>query len=410
MNDSVKTQPTTFNLNQHMARLLLDEPFFASLSRRIDKRIKPDIKTAGVWISEQTGNFELLYNPEFFASLESDKERLAILKHEFYHIIFLHVTGRLPEGGMSKKWNYATDLAINGLPDMINALPKGCLIPGEKGSMFESFPVGLSADQYYAMLPDGEGEGSEGQKGEGKGSEGQDGEGDSQGSHDGWGENDSNLSDAVKDIAKERLKNNIREAAKDATKKGWGSVGSDMRQEIMDRLSTSVDWRKTLRYFIKTSTRSSKVSSIKRINRRYPRVHAGRKVKRTARIAVAIDQSGSVSDSMLAAFFNELDGLAQLAEFTVVPFDTEVDESLVYVWKKGQRRKWERVKCGGTDFNPPTEYVNKNQFDGMIVLTDMEAEKPIACKGQRMWMTTKYHMERPYFKPASTERIIAIDV
>ena len=399
----------TFDLNQHMARLLLDEPFFASLSRRIDKRIKPDIKTAGVWISEQTGNFELLYNPEFFASLESDKERLAILKHEFYHIIFLHVTGRLPEGGMSKKWNYATDLAINGLPDMINALPKGCLIPGEKGSMFESFPVGLSADQYYAMLPDGEGEGSDGQKGEGKGSEGQDGEGDSQGSHDGWGENDSKLSDAVKDIAKERLKNNIREAAKDATKKGWGSVGSDMRQEIMDRLSTSVDWRKTLRYFIKTSTRSSKVSSIKRINRRYPRVHAGRKVKRTARIAVAIDQSGSVSDSMLAAFFNELDGLAQLAEFTVVPFDTEVDESLVYVWKKGQRRKWERVKCGGTDFNPPTEYVNKNQFDGMIVLTDMEASKPIACKGQRMWMTTKHYAERPYFKPSSTERIIAID-
>ena len=404
--------PSTFNLNQHMARLLLDEPFFASLSRRIDKRIKTDIKTAGVWISEQTGNFELLYNPEFFASLESDTERLAILKHEFYHIIFLHVTGRLPDGGMSKKWNYATDLAINGLPDMINALPKGCLIPAEKGSMFESFPVGLSADQYYAMLPDGEGEGegSDGQKGEGKGSEGQDGEGDSQGSHDGWGESDSSLSDAVKEIAKERLKNSLREAAKDATTKGWGSVGSEMRKEIMDRLTTTVDWRKTLRYFIKTSTRSSKVSSIKRINRRYPRIHAGRKVKRTARIAVAIDQSGSVSDQLLAAFFTELDGLAQLAEFTVVPFDTEVDESLVYVWKKGSRRKWERVKCGGTDFNPPTEYVNKNQFDGMIVLTDMEASKPIACKGQRMWMTTKHHAERPYFKPSSTERIIAIDV
>ena len=244
------------------------------------------------------------------------------------------------------------------------------------------------------------------------GQDGQDGQGGEKphGSHDGWGGNDPNVSDAVKEIAKERLKNSLREAAKDATTKGWGSVGSDMRKEIMDRLTTTVDWRKTLRYFIKTSTRSSKVSSIKRINRRYPRIHAGRKVKRTARIAVAIDQSGSVSDQLLAAFFTELDGLAQLAEFTVVPFDTEVDESLVYVWKKGQRRKWERVKCGGTDFNPPTEYVNKNQFDGMIVLTDMEASKPIACKGQRMWMTTKRHAERPYFKPSSTERIIAIDV
>ena len=403
MTNSATPAPAPFILNDHMARLLLDEPFFASLSRRIDKKLDRNIKTAGVWVNEHTGNFEMLYNPDFFGSLENDTERLAILKHEFYHIIFLHVTGRLPEGGMSKKWNYATDLAINGLPDMINALPKGCLIPAVKGSMFENFPAGLSSEQYYAMLPDkGEGEGD----GEGEGQ----GEGDSSGSHEGWGENDSNLSDAVKEIAKERLKNNLREAAKDATKQGWGSVGSDMRKEIMDRLTTTVDWRKTLRYFIKTSTRSSKVSSIKRINRRYPRIHAGRKVKRTARIAVAVDQSGSVSDQMLAAFFTELDGLAQLAEFTVIPFDTEVDESLVYVWKKGQRRKWERVKCGGTDFNPPTEYVNKNNFDGMIVLTDMEASKPIACKGQRMWMTTKHYEAHPYFKPASTERIIAIDV
>ena len=31
--------PTTFDLNQHTARLLLDEPFFAALSRRMDKRV-----------------------------------------------------------------------------------------------------------------------------------------------------------------------------------------------------------------------------------------------------------------------------------------------------------------------------------------------------------------------------------
>ena len=406
----------TFDLNQHMARLLLDEPFFASLSRRIDKRIKTDIPTAGVWISEQTGNFELLYNPEFFASLATDTERLAILKHEFYHIIFLHVTGRLPEGGMSKKWNYATDLAINGLPDMVNALPSNCLIPAVKGSIFENFPAGLSAEQYYEMLPDGTGEGeggtgegSESGDGQGQGGEGEGGD-QPHGSHDGWGGNDPNVSDAVKEIAKERLKDAVKKAAMDASKNGWGSVGSEMRQDIIDRMTQTVDWKKTLRYFIKTSTRSNKVSSIKRINRRYPRIHAGRKVTRTARIAIAIDQSGSVSNEMLAKFFTELDGLAQLAEFVVVPFDTDVDKDLVYTWKKGERKKAERVMCGGTCFDAPTRWANENKVDGMIVLTDMEASKPIACKGQRMWMTTKYHMERPYFKPASTERIIAIDV
>jgi len=403
----------TFDLNQHMARLLMNEPFFASLSRRIDKKEDRSIPTAGVWVNAQSGNFELMYNPDFFASLESDTQRLAILKHEFYHIIFLHVTGRLPAGGMSKKWNYATDLAINGLPDMVNALPSNCLIPAVKGSIFENFPAGLSAEQYYEMLPDGTGEGeggtgegSESGDGQGQGGEGEGGD-QPHGSHDGWGGNDPNVSDAVKEIAKERLKDAVKKAAMDASKNGWGSVGSEMRQDIIDRMTQTVDWKKTLRYFIKTSTRSNKVSSIKRINRRYPRIHAGRKVTRTARIAIAIDQSGSVGNDMLAKFFTELDGLAQLAEFVVVPFDTNVDESLVFTWKKGERKKAERVMCGGTCFDAPTRWANKNKVDGMIVLTDMEASKPIACKAQRMWMTTKAHAARPYFK--TNEKVIVID-
>ena len=110
---------------------------------------------------------------------------------------------------------------------------------------------------------------------------------------------------------------------------------------------------------------------------------------------------------MLSAFFGELNGLAKLAEFTVVPFDTQVDESKVYVWKKGQSKPAERVLCGGTCFNAPTEYVNKNSFDGVIILTDMEAPKPKACKAQRMWMTDERGASRPYFK--TNEKVIQID-
>ncbi len=43
----------TFDLNQHMARLLMNEPFFASLSRRIDKKEDRNIPTAGVWVNAQ---------------------------------------------------------------------------------------------------------------------------------------------------------------------------------------------------------------------------------------------------------------------------------------------------------------------------------------------------------------------
>ena len=175
----------------------------------------------------------------------------------------------------------------------------------------------------------------------------------------------------------------------------------------MERMTTRVDWKKVLRYFVKTSTRANKRNTVKRLNKRYAYIHAGNKVTRRAKIAISIDQSGSVSDEMLVAFFSELNKLAKLASFTVVPFDTRVDESLIYERKKGQNHKTERVMYGGTCFNAPTEYVNKQGFDGHIVLTDMMAPKPKASKCQRMWMTTKYYASRPYFK--TNERILAID-
>ncbi len=203
------------------------------------------------------------------------------------------------------------------------------------------------------------------------------------------------------------MKGAVKKAVGEASAKGWGSVSSSCRQEIMERLKTFVDWRKVLRYFIKTSQKANKRSSVRSINRRYPYVHPGRRTNRQANIAVSIDQSGSVTDAMLNAFFNELNKLSDLANFTVIPFDTRVAEDKVYTWKKGETRKWERVLQGGTCFDAPTEYVNERDFDGHIVLTDLMAPKPKASRCQRMWMTTKYYAERPYF--STNERIIAID-
>jgi hypothetical protein len=110
---------------------------------------------------------------------------------------------------------------------------------------------------------------------------------------------------------------------------------------------------------------------------------------------------------MLASFFAELNKLAEIAEFTVIPFDTEVGEDHIYQWKRGQKRAWTRVMYGGTCFDAPTEYVNERQFDGHIILTDLCAPKPKPSKCQRMWMTTPYHAKRPYF--STNERIVAIE-
>ena len=400
-----------FDLNLYTFRLLQNEPFFAALSRRVHKRPTQAIPTAGVMINKSTSQFEMLYNPEFMASL-TDDHKLGVLMHEFYHIIFEHVTGRLPPEGMSTMWNVATDLSINS--HLIGKLPKEACIPGAEGP-FKEYPVGKSAEWYFSKLQndeqfkkpkDGDGQSGEGE-GDGEGSGGSSGDlGDHVfDNHEGWEE----ASEEVKQIARERMKQAVADAAKEVQSKGssWGTVSSQTRQQIMDMISPKIDWRKVLRYFVKTSQRSNKRSTVRRINKRFPYIHSGKKVTRQAKIAVSIDQSGSVDDKMLAAFFAELNSLSKFAEFTVIPFDTEVGESDIFVWKKGQKKVWERVLCGGTCFDAPTKYVNQHNFDGHIILTDMMAPKPIASKCQRMWMTDEHNAKNPYFQ--TRERVIAIE-
>ncbi len=409
----------SFDLKLHAYRLLLKEPFFAALSRKIEKKENYGIPTAGVRVNPDNGHFEMAYNPDFFEKL-SDVEKAGVLKHEFYHLIFDHVTSRKPEGVPHKKWNIAADLAINS--HLVGELPDNCCMPGV--APFEDMPKGESAEWYLANMPEdkepeGEGEGSgEGAEGEGEPGNGDDSGGQEENNdngsgspgnfddHSGWEEA---ASSEVAQMAKERLKNAIKEAAQEAAQAsgGWGSVSGEVRKEIMKRLETKVDWRKVLRYFIKTSQRASKSSTVKRIDKRYPYIHPGKKVRRQAKIAIAIDQSGSVSDEMLTAFFAELNNLAKLAEFTVVPFDTQVDADKVYVWKKGKSQKAERVMCGGTCFDAPTDWANNNSVDGIIILTDMEAPKPKRCKAQRMWLTDARGASRPYFQ--TNERVIAVD-
>jgi predicted metal-dependent peptidase len=79
----------------------------------------------------------------------------------------------------------------------------------------------------------------------------------------------------------------------------------------------------------------------------------------------------------------------------------------VYEWKKGKKHAWERVMCGGTDFNAPTKWVNNSgEFDGHIVLTDLCAPKPISSTVPRMWMTDKENAKNPYFK--TNEIVVAV--
>lgn len=404
---SQKVSKTPFNLNYHTFRLLQAEPFFAAVSRHITKVSSESVPTAGVTVDPRTAQFVLYYNPKFFSTL-NDTEKLGVLKHEFYHLILEHCTSRKPpDKTQAKLWNYATDLAINS--HLQGQLPEFCLFPGN--GPFKEYPVGEASEWYFSKLR--KDEKFQQQQGEGEGGgEGQSGQGNGQfDDHEGWGEGGA-VNDEAKaaiDVAKERLRNILAKATAEVVSRGnnWGTISESLKKEILRRLSNIVDWKKVLRSFVRCSKRSDKVGTVRKINRRYPYIHPGRKVTRHANIAVSIDQSGSVSDEMLAMFFAELNSLSSIAEFTVIPFDSDVIVDKIFTWKKGQNRNWERVACGGTDFNAPTRYVNEHsKFDGHIILTDLYAPKPIPSKCQRLWMTSEENAKQPYFQ--TNERVIGI--
>lgn len=380
-------------LENDVFRLLRDEPFFAALSRSVNKRASRSVPTAGVRITDD-GYFEMLYNPDFMGSL-SDVHRRGILKHEFYHLIFEHCLARNPDGKMvSKIWNFATDLSINC--HIKDELPEMALIPERLG--FEDY---LTAEQYRDLLQQ--------MQQDADGQSKMDGQGPLD-DHEGWGGDPNSEAGEAAAIAKERLRDAMGKAAEEAARssRAFGNMHQSVRDAIMRFISGTVDWRAVLRNFIGQSQRSFKSNTVKRINKRFPYIHAGRKTNRTANIAIAVDQSGSVSDEMLGMFFAELSNLAKIVSFDIVPFDTEVGENQITKWEKGKKySKAQRVMHGGTDFDAPTKFVNGNsKYDGLIVLTDMQAPAPVPCRVRRLWVTDEENKNNPYFK--TNELVVAV--
>ena len=386
---------TRKELDSHIVRLMLEEPFYAGVLRGVNYVETMSIPTAGV--STQGLEITMYWNPYFLGSLSRD-EISGLLKHESMHLALEHTTSRRMEPHIVH--NYATDLAINSdIP--ANQLPEGGLIPGvefkelteeqEKKMSAEaiqryyriskkiaSFPPHKSSEWYFKEIMEDKELSEDVQQSDGDESIGMD-------SHDGWGE----LSEAERELMKAKIKKSVEEAVKEADRTGrWGSVSSSTRGELRKLISNEVNWRAVLRQFCGMLRRGTRTTSWTRVNRKYAGMVAGSKRGYTSSIAVYIDQSGSVDNASLELAFAELRNLSSKIEFTTFHFDTSVDEESETVWKRGKTPEASRTRCGGTDFETVTKHANENKhrFDGYIIITDGEAPKPSASRIKRGWL------------------------
>ena len=401
-----------FDISESAAQFVNLNPFFAVVSRHITKRRDDTCPTAAVRYNKVLDTFELIYNGPWMSEM-SERERLGIQLHEMYHIVLMHVVQR--RRSPHSRWNEATDLAINSLitDSSENSknklknyegerdLPLGGLIPGvpqpplpadkkftpeqiesyEKYSkILESLPKMQASEWYfskmYELMPERPEDVLDGLRAM------------AGGMHDFWDEIPESERERIRGKINDILEKAVRHA--DSHQDGWGNIPVSLQQQIRASLENKISWRQKIRRFTGYLTPGGRSTSMRRMNRKYPLIYPGVKRGRVAKFLIAVDMSGSVSNEMLSEFSSEMNALAKLCSFDIVPFDCSVEEDKLFTWTRGKKIEIVRTRGGGTDFNAPTEYVNRpenrGRWDALLILTDGEAPKPIPCNIKRGWV------------------------
>ena len=350
-------------------------------SVKIDRKFGKGKSPAGVAFI--IDHYNLYINPDIFDTYNLHG-RLAILKHEMLHILFGHV--QRTEKLKHKRWNYATDCAINQLINKEH-LPKDGVTPETiKTNLGIDVPLMKGSEEYYNLLDIIK----EDPK---KGESGQEGESDEKrtGTHETWEESNGDP-DLQQDITKKMI-----ERAQDETIKGKGNVPSECGDwlEMFSR-KCEVQWNQVLRGILgnkKVGTRST----IMKRDRRFPNRPdlRGKVKKRSFGLLVIADVSGSMSDKNVLDTFGEVKHVTDITKTAVdlIQIDTEAypPEKLTK-----QTKLVKRKGHGGTELFPGIEMAQLHNIDfqAVIILTDGglysgEVKKFSKLKKRIIWLITK---------------------
>jgi predicted metal-dependent peptidase len=151
----------------------------------------------------------------------------------------------------------------------------------------------------------------------------------------------------------------------------WG-IKSYLKQ-FQEVAGVTLDWRRVLRLFSATSSKTYLKNTIKRVSKRYGTV-PGIKVKHKNKLLVALDTSGSTSTNDHSRFFQEVHHIyRQGAEIMIVECDTHIQKQYLY---GGQPPAYVSGR-GGTNFEAPIIFANETyEPDAIIYFTDGFAAEP----------------------------------
>jgi len=362
--------------------LMLKEPYYGFFLIMLNKVWRKDLPTAGV--SKQNINYQLAINEEFWTGL-SDMHKMGLLKHELLHIAFGHLTS-FSSFSNKKLANVAMDMEINQYIEA-SWLPEG----GIRIEDYEDLKLDKKAgcryyyDQLLRLQDEKDKNGTCGNEGMDKlldqvaNGEGPD--------HSTW-EEFEDLSEAEKKLIEKQLQKVLADA-KEQTIKKRGNVPGEIEGVIVieEIVAPKFDWRGYIRRFTGVSTKVFTKKIRRKENRRYDE-NPGLKIKMRQHMLLAIDTSGSVSDTELAEFMNEIHHIYKVGvDITVVQCDTSIKSIEPY---KG-KNEISVLGRGGTEFDPVLDYYNANlkKYTSLVYFTDGECYTSVKPKGKVLWVLSE---------------------
>jgi predicted metal-dependent peptidase len=297
--------------------------------------------------------------------------------HEVLHVVLQHLV-RAREHRDRERFNVAADLVVNRLVGK-RFLPEGALLIEDMPPEISELEDG-TVEQYYELL----GKQRDRQAGE---SPGGGFDSPTRGSHDTWPGTDGSGPAVPEGVMRSALSGLVQAAARD-TRATRGTIPAGLERAIAAATPrrTRTDWRRMLHLFGTSGTTTYLKPTIMSPSRRFGTV-PGVRVRQRQALAVAVDTSGSIDDDLLSAFFSEVHALWRLGvDVTVIECDAEIEEG--GVWKYHGRFARRSTGGGGTDFDAPIAWANRNPVDGLVYLTDGDGGRSVPCRRRLLWMVT----------------------
>jgi predicted metal-dependent peptidase len=371
------------SLSKTGKELMLKEPYYGFFLIMLNKLWdSKKVPTAGV--SKNGINYQLAINPEFWESL-SEEHRLGLLKHELLHIAFGHLTTFFKFSDR-RLANVAMDMEINQYIDK-EYLPEGGIDINNYEDLHLDRKAG--ARYYYDKLKQLQ---DEKNKNGTCGNEPMDQllediENGNVPDHSTW-EEFEDITEAEQKLIDKQLQKVLSDA-KEQTIKKKGNIPGEIEGVIIveEIVPPKFDWRGFIRRFTGTSTKVFTKKIRRKENHRFE-ANPGLKIKMRQHMLLGIDTSGSVSDTELKEFMNEIHHIYKCGvDITIIQCDTRIRSIDPY---KGKFEMQVHGR-GGTEFDPVLEYFNENlrKYTSLVYFTDGECWTTVKPKGNILWVLSE---------------------